>query len=136
MGRRVRQPQPVPLMPLLFLILGVFGAIAGVLRGTTLLLYGSVLCLVLAYVSYTRREVLEDLLSGLPETPTRLLLLLAVVAILFGVFLWSIRLKELIGDGAFVRVIHPYSSQAIGLVSLGLITIVIALAVKVRPRQV
>ena len=131
MGRSEGQPPPVPLIPLLFLVLGAFGAIAGILQ-STLFLYWSLLCFVLAYISYTHRKALRDLQSRLPEAPTRLLLPFAVLAIVSGLVFWSIRFREVVGDGHFVRVIHPFSSQAIGLVLLGLIAIVIALAAR-RP---
>ena len=116
-------------MPLLFLVLGVFGAIAGVLQAASLFLYGSVLCFALAYVSYVHGNIVSDLQSTLPVAPTRLLLVLGVLAILSGSILWSIHSREAIGSH-FVRVVHPFSSQAIGLLLLGLIAIVIGLATR------
>lgn len=138
MGREQRQPPSDPLMPLFFLVLGVFGVTVGVFQGVDLLLYGSILCFAVAYVSYAHGKVLMDLQRALPKAPTRLLLLLGGLAIVSGLLLWSIRSGGLADYGPKFPVewaypLHPYSSQATGLLLLGLIAIVMGLATR-RPR--
>ena len=87
-------------------------------------------CFILAYITYNRRDVGLDFQEGLSHAPMRLLLLLAVLAILVGGLMFSIRVYEVSDDPN--RWSRPYSSKGVSLIVLGALAGIIGLATRIR----